>query len=165
MLQVHMSVWQRVRHVYLYTYVYDYVDIKRSKCIVKYVCLLCISIPCRTRTTHVHYRLLKSLSIKQRFNESILYVLSRILFDLQPKWSMGAKITIDSATMMNKGLEVIEAHFAFGCPYTSIEVLIHPQAIMHSAIELHDGAVLAQMGVPDMKLPIAYALTWPRRLK
>ncbi|PHJ17849.1 1-deoxy-d-xylulose 5-phosphate reductoisomerase [Cystoisospora suis] len=82
-----------------------------------------------------------------------------------PKWSMGAKITIDSATMMNKGLEVIEAHFAFGCPYTSIEVLIHPQAIMHSGIELHDGAVLAQMGVPDMKLPIAYALTWPRRLK
>lgn len=78
---------------------------------------------------------------------------------------MGAKITIDSATMMNKGLEVIEAHFAFGCPYPSIEVLIHPQAILHSAVELHDGAVLAQMGVPDMKLPIAYALTWPERLE
>ncbi|KEP62749.1 UNVERIFIED_CONTAM: 1-deoxy-D-xylulose 5-phosphate reductoisomerase, putative [Hammondia hammondi] len=81
-----------------------------------------------------------------------------------PKWSMGAKITIDSATLMNKGLEVIEAHFAFGCPYTSIEVLVHPQAVIHSAVELRDGATLAQLGLPDMKLPIAYALTWPHRL-
>ncbi|CBZ54764.1 putative 1-deoxy-D-xylulose 5-phosphate reductoisomerase [Neospora caninum Liverpool] len=81
-----------------------------------------------------------------------------------PKWSMGAKITIDSATLMNKGLEVIEAHFAFGCPYSSIEVLVHPQAVVHSAVELRDGATLAQLGLPDMKLPIAYALTWPHRL-
>ncbi|PFH37070.1 hypothetical protein BESB_035280 [Besnoitia besnoiti] len=81
-----------------------------------------------------------------------------------PKWSMGAKITIDSATLMNKGLEVIEAHFAFGCPYASIEVLVHPQAIVHSAVELQDGATLAQLGLPDMKLPIAYALTWPHRI-
>ncbi|KFG62223.1 putative 1-deoxy-D-xylulose 5-phosphate reductoisomerase [Toxoplasma gondii RUB] len=81
-----------------------------------------------------------------------------------PKWSMGAKITIDSATLMNKGLEVIEAHFAFGCPYSSIEVLVHPQAVIHSAVELRDGATLAQLGLPDMKLPIAYALTWPHRL-
>lgn len=65
---------------------------------------------------------------------------------------------------MNKGLEMIEAHEAFGVPYDSIKVLIHPQAIVHSAVEMQDGAVLAQLGVPDMKLPIAYALTWPHRL-
>ncbi|CDJ45008.1 1-deoxy-D-xylulose 5-phosphate reductoisomerase, putative [Eimeria tenella] len=77
---------------------------------------------------------------------------------------MGAKITVDSASLMNKGLEVIEAHEAFGVSYENIKVLIHPQAILHSAAEMQDGAVLAQLGLPDMKLPIAYAFTWPHRL-
>lgn len=81
-----------------------------------------------------------------------------------PRWSMGAKISVDSATLMNKGLEVIEAHYAFGCPYSAVEVLVHPQAVVHSAVELCDGAILAQLGAADMKLPIAYALTWPERL-
>ncbi|XP_026190251.1 uncharacterized protein LOC34622048 [Cyclospora cayetanensis] len=81
-----------------------------------------------------------------------------------PKWTMGSKITVDSATLMNKGLEVIEAHEAFGVPYDSIRVLIHPQAILHSAVEMQDGAVIGQLGLPDMKLPIAYAFSWPHRL-
>ncbi|KAL8445068.1 hypothetical protein Emag_005223 [Eimeria magna] len=77
---------------------------------------------------------------------------------------MGAKITVDSATLMNKGLEVIEAHEAFAVPYDSIEVSVHPQAILHSAVEMRDGAVIAQLGLPDMKIPIAYAFSWPHRL-
>jgi len=81
-----------------------------------------------------------------------------------PNWSMGAKITIDSATMMNKALEVIEAGVLFGLPVSRIEVWIHPQSIIHSLVEFVDGSVLAQLGWPDMKLPIAYALTYPRRL-
>ena len=81
-----------------------------------------------------------------------------------PTWQMGGKITIDSATLMNKGLEVIEASWLFGCPAEQIEVVIHPQSIIHSMIELRDGSVLAQMGFPDMKLPIQLALTWPARL-
>jgi 1-deoxy-D-xylulose-5-phosphate reductoisomerase len=81
-----------------------------------------------------------------------------------PNWSMGAKITIDSATMMNKALEVIEASFLFGLPVDKIGVYIHPQSIVHSLVEFVDGSVLAQLGVPDMRLPIAYALTYPRRL-
>ncbi len=80
-----------------------------------------------------------------------------------PNWSMGAKITIDSATLMNKGLEVIEAVHLFGVPASQIEVLVHRQSILHSAVELSDGAVIAQLGTPDMKLPIQYALTYPRR--
>jgi len=80
-----------------------------------------------------------------------------------PTWRMGRKITIDSATLMNKGLEIIEAGWMFGQPVASIELLIHPQSIVHSLVEFVDGAVLAQLGVPDMKLPIQYALTWPRR--
>lgn len=80
-----------------------------------------------------------------------------------PNWTMGAKITIDSATLMNKGLEVIEAVHLFGVTPDQIEVLVHRQSILHSAIELTDGAVLAQLGVPDMKLPIQYALTYPDR--
>ena len=80
-----------------------------------------------------------------------------------PNWDMGAKITIDSATLMNKGLEVIEAVHLFGVKPSDIEVLVHRQSIVHSAVELCDGAVIAQLGVPDMKLPIQYALTYPDR--
>jgi 1-deoxy-D-xylulose-5-phosphate reductoisomerase len=81
-----------------------------------------------------------------------------------PNWSMGPKITIDSATMMNKALEVIEASVLFGLPVDQVGVYIHPQSIIHSLVEFVDGSVLAQLGVPDMRLPIAYALTYPRRL-
>lgn len=80
-----------------------------------------------------------------------------------PNWSMGAKITIDSATLMNKGLEVIEAVHLFGVSADDIEVLVHRQSIVHSGVELNDGAVIAQLGTPDMKLPIQYALTYPER--
>ncbi len=80
-----------------------------------------------------------------------------------PNWSMGAKITVDSATLMNKGLEVIEAVHLFGVSPDDIEVLVHRQSIVHSAVELRDGAVIAQMGTPDMKVPIQYALTYPER--
>lgn len=81
-----------------------------------------------------------------------------------PNWAMGKKITIDSATMMNKGLEVIEAGWLFELPGTAIDVLIHPQSIVHSLVEYRDGSVIAQMGVPDMRIPIAYALSYPNRL-
>ena len=81
-----------------------------------------------------------------------------------PNWSMGPKITIDSATMMNKALEVIEASVLFGLPVDKVGVYIHPQSIVHSLVEFVDGSVIAQLGVPDMRLPIAYALTYPRRL-
>jgi 1-deoxy-D-xylulose-5-phosphate reductoisomerase len=81
-----------------------------------------------------------------------------------PTWEMGKKITIDSATLMNKGLEVIEAHWLFGIPPDRIEVLIHPQSIVHSMVEFVDGSVIAQMSVPDMKLPIQYALFYPQRV-
>lgn len=80
-----------------------------------------------------------------------------------PNWNMGKKITIDSATMMNKGLEIIEAHWLFGLPADRIEVLIHPQSIIHSMVEFVDGSIKAQLGVPDMKIPIQYALTYPDR--
>ena len=82
-----------------------------------------------------------------------------------PNWSMGRKITVDSATLMNKGLEVIEAHYLFGLDYSQIEILIHPQSIIHSMIELEDSSLIAQLGWPDMKLPILYCLSWPNRLK
>ncbi|WP_166237905.1 1-deoxy-D-xylulose-5-phosphate reductoisomerase [Paenibacillus turpanensis] len=81
-----------------------------------------------------------------------------------PNWSMGAKITIDSATMANKGLEVIEARWLYDIGYDRIEVLIHPQSIIHSLVEFHDGSVMAQLGVPDMRVPIQYSLTYPERL-
>ena len=80
-----------------------------------------------------------------------------------PNWDMGAKITIDSATLANKGLEVIEAHWLFDMPYEQIDVLVHPQSIIHSMVEFRDGAIKAQLGVPDMRVPIQYALTWPHR--
>ncbi len=82
-----------------------------------------------------------------------------------PNWSMGQKITIDSATLMNKGLEVIEAHYLFGMDYDDIDIVIHPQSIIHSLIELQDTSVLAQLGWPDMRLPLLYALSWPERIQ
>lgn len=82
-----------------------------------------------------------------------------------PNWKMGSKITIDSATMMNKGLEVIEAKWLFGLPVEKISVVIHPQSIIHSMVQFIDGSIKAQLGLPDMKLPIQYALTFPERLK
>lgn len=81
-----------------------------------------------------------------------------------PNWSMGRKITVDSATLMNKGLEVIEAHYLFGMDYDDIDIVIHPQSIIHSLIELQDTSVLAQLGWPDMRLPLLYALSWPERI-
>lgn len=80
-----------------------------------------------------------------------------------PNWSMGRKVTVDSASMVNKGLEVMEAHWLFDVPVNRIQVLVHPESILHSAVEFDDGAVIGQMGVPDMKIPIHYALTYPRR--
>jgi len=82
-----------------------------------------------------------------------------------PNWEMGAKITIDSASMMNKGFEVIEAKWLFGVNYDQIEVLVHPESIVHSAVQFSDGAIKAQMGAPDMRLPIQYALTYPDRVE
>lgn len=81
-----------------------------------------------------------------------------------PNWSMGAKITIDSATMMNKGLEVIEAHWLFDMPYDKIDVLLHKESIIHSMVEFHDSSIIAQLGSPDMRVPIQFALTYPDRL-
>jgi 1-deoxy-D-xylulose-5-phosphate reductoisomerase len=80
-----------------------------------------------------------------------------------PTWAMGRKITIDSATLMNKGLEVIEAHWLFGLPVDRVDVIVHPQSTIHSMIEYVDGSILAQLGVPDMRVPIQYALTYPER--
>ncbi len=82
-----------------------------------------------------------------------------------PNWSMGQKITIDSATLMNKGLEVIEARWLFDVALEKIDVVIHPQSIIHSMVEYEDNSVMAQMGIPDMKVPIAYALSFPKRRK
>lgn len=80
-----------------------------------------------------------------------------------PNWSMGSKISIDSATLMNKGLEVIEAHYLFNCDYDNIQVVVHPESIVHSMVEYNDGSIIAQMGCADMKLPIQYAINYPRR--
>jgi 1-deoxy-D-xylulose-5-phosphate reductoisomerase len=81
-----------------------------------------------------------------------------------PKWVMGRKISVDSATLMNKGLEVIEASWLFGIPADRIDIVIHPQSVIHSMVEFSDGSVLAQMGTPDMRTPLAYALAWPERI-
>jgi 1-deoxy-D-xylulose-5-phosphate reductoisomerase len=81
-----------------------------------------------------------------------------------PNWAMGAKITVDSATMMNKGLEVIEAHYLFGTDYDNIDIVVHPQSIIHSAVEAQDTSVIAQLGWPDMRLPLLYAISWPARV-
>ena len=82
-----------------------------------------------------------------------------------PNWDMGAKISVDSATLMNKGLELIEASYLFGLPSERIDVLIHPQSVIHSLVEYVDGSMLAQLGPPDMRVPIAYALAWPERME
>lgn len=82
-----------------------------------------------------------------------------------PRWSMGKKITVDSATLMNKGLEIIEAHHLFNMPYEKIDVVVHPQSIVHSAIEYVDGSVIAQLGLPSMHIPIQYAITYPKRFE
>jgi 1-deoxy-D-xylulose-5-phosphate reductoisomerase len=82
-----------------------------------------------------------------------------------PNWSMGAKVSVDSATLMNKGLELIEAHYLFRLPPRQIEILIHPQSVVHSLVEFVDGSLLAQLGAPDMRVPIAYALAWPERIE
>jgi 1-deoxy-D-xylulose-5-phosphate reductoisomerase len=82
-----------------------------------------------------------------------------------PNWVMGRKISVDSATMMNKGLEVIEAHWLFGAPLERIEIVIHPQSVIHSMVEYRDGSVIAQLGAPDMRTPIACALAWPQRIE
>ena len=81
-----------------------------------------------------------------------------------PTWSMGPKITVDSSTLMNKGLEVIEAHELFGAPFDAIDVVVHPQSVVHSMVEFTDGSVIAQLSMPDMRLPIGYALGWPARI-
>lgn len=81
-----------------------------------------------------------------------------------PTWSMGGKITVDSATLMNKGLEIIEAHWLFGLPYDRIDVVVHPESVVHSLVEFVDGGLIAQLGLPDMRLPIQYALTYPDRV-
>lgn len=81
-----------------------------------------------------------------------------------PNWVMGRKISVDSATMMNKGLEVIEAHWLFAAPPDLIQVVVHPQSVIHSAVQYADGSVVAQLGNPDMRTPIAYALAWPERI-
>lgn len=82
-----------------------------------------------------------------------------------PRWNMGQKITVDSATLMNKGLEIIEAHHLFNMPYDKIDVVVHPQSIVHSAIEYKDGSVIAQIGLPSMHIPIQYAITYPKRFE
>ena len=101
------------------------------------------------------------------FRKTPLEVMEKATFQqalAHPVWSMGQKITIDSATLMNKALEMVEAHFLFGCPEERIQVLVHPQSIIHSMVEFPDGVVLAQLGVPDMRFPIQYAFTWPDRV-
>ena len=95
--------------------------------------------------------------------EDLPYVTKEVALS-HPTWNMGRKITIDSATLMNKGLEVIEAHWLFGIPPDKISVCIHPQSIVHSMVEYIDGSIIAQMSIPDMKIPIAYALSYPERI-
>ena len=101
------------------------------------------------------------------FRTTPLEVLTRVTPEqavAHPNWSMGRKISVDSATMMNKGLEVIEAHWLFNAPADKIEVVIHPQSVIHSLVDYEDGSVLAQLGNPDMRTPIAHALAWPERI-
>src|SRR5204862_3805421 len=100
----------------------------------------------------------RELSKEQMDNVSIEEALNH------PNWKMGNKITIDSATLMNKGFEIIEAKWLFDINVEKIEVLIHPQSIIHSMVEFSDGSVKAQMGVPDMRVPIQYAITFPERV-
>lgn len=101
----------------------------------------------------------RGYSLKQLENVTLEQALAH------PNWSMGKKITIDSASMMNKGLEIIEARWLFDIPAEKIQVAVHPQSILHSAVEYCDGSVIGQMGIPDMRVPIAYALSYPQRLQ
>ena len=93
-----------------------------------------------------------------------LAVVTKVQALKHPNWSMGAKITIDSASMMNKGFEMIEAKWLFGVTPEQIQVVVHPQSVIHSMVQFEDGAVIAQLGIPDMKLPISYAFSYPKRL-
>lgn len=102
-------------------------------------------------------------SFRDKTREELAYVTVEEALR-HPNWSMGAKITIDSATMMNKGFEVIEAHWLFRLPYERIEVVLHRESVIHSLVEFRDTSVLAQLGTPDMRVPIQYALTYPKRL-
>jgi 1-deoxy-D-xylulose-5-phosphate reductoisomerase len=97
-----------------------------------------------------------------RSHEELLNVSPEQALD-HPTWTMGPKITVDSATLANKGLELIEAHFLFGLPYERIEVVVHPQSVVHALVRFRDGAALAHLGYPDMRVPISYALTYPER--
>jgi 1-deoxy-D-xylulose-5-phosphate reductoisomerase len=102
------------------------------------------------------------------FRGKLLSALENVTVDdalAHPNWDMGAKITIDSATLMNKGFEMIEAHWLFGLPSAKIDVVVHPQSIIHSIVQFEDGSMKAQMGLPDMKLPIQYAIGFPQRIK
>jgi 1-deoxy-D-xylulose-5-phosphate reductoisomerase len=101
-------------------------------------------------------------SFRNRTREELVHVTVEEALN-HPNWSMGAKITIDSASMMNKGLEVIEAHWLFDLPYEKIDVLLHEESIIHSMVEFHDSSIIAQLGSPDMRVPIQYALTYPDR--
>ena len=101
-------------------------------------------------------------SFRNRTREELVHVTVEEALN-HPNWSMGAKITIDSASMMNKGLEVIEAHWLFDLPYEKIDVLLHQESIIHSMVEFHDSSIIAQLGSPDMRVPIQYALTYPDR--
>ena len=103
-------------------------------------------------------------ALRDRSPESIAEVSVRDVL-AHPTWRMGAKITVDSATLINKGLEIIEAHWLFGLPYEQIDVVIHPQSIVHSVVRFVDGSMIAQMATPDMRIPILYALAYPSRLK
>ena len=98
------------------------------------------------------------------FGSAPLFIATALLFWPHMTWSMGAKITIDSATMMNKGLELIEARWLFDLPPENIDIVIHRESVVHSLIEYDDHSVLAQLGVPDMRIPIQYAITWPERV-
>ena len=114
---------------------------------VEKIYLTCSGGPFRKKTLNQ----LKTVSVSDALNH--------------PNWDMGAKITIDSATLINKGFEVIEAHWLFGLPPSKIDVIVHPQSIIHSVVQFEDGSMKAQMGLPDMKLPIQYALAFPQRFK
>ncbi|WP_338452080.1 1-deoxy-D-xylulose-5-phosphate reductoisomerase [Niallia oryzisoli] len=102
-------------------------------------------------------------SFRDRTREELQHVTVEEALN-HPNWSMGAKITIDSASMMNKGLEVIEAHWLFDLPYEKIDVLLHKESVIHSMVEFHDSSIIAQLGSPDMRVPIQYALTYPDRI-
>ncbi|NLK73456.1 MAG: 1-deoxy-D-xylulose-5-phosphate reductoisomerase [Clostridiales bacterium] len=123
---------------------------------------------CLQGSEHRNIKTLKLTASGGPFRGYSLEMLKQVTLEdalKHPNWSMGNKITVDSATLMNKGLEVIEARWLFDIPAENIEVIVHPQSIIHSMVEFVDGSVLAQLGVPDMKIPIQYALTYPDRIR